>query len=69
MRSSPGVSTLILVYVTVAKVRAIFIDADTKKKGVQLSDHELKQYVLLMTPPFFLQDITYLTRIQMLLKL
>ena len=69
MRSSPGVSTLILVYVTVAKVRAIFIDADTKKKGVQLSDYELKQYVLLMTPPFFLQDITYLTRIRMLLKL
>ena len=43
MRSSPGVPNLILVYVTVAEVLAIFNDADTKIKGVQIGDHEIKQ--------------------------
>ena len=43
MRSSPGVSTLILLYVTVAEVPAIFSDADTKIKGVQIGDHKIKQ--------------------------
>ena len=43
MRSLPGVSTLILLYITVAKIRAIFIDADKKIKGVQIGDHEIKQ--------------------------
>ena len=36
-------STLILLYVTVAVVPAIFIDADTRIKGVQIGDHEIKQ--------------------------
>ena len=43
MRSSPGVSTLILLYVTVAEVPAIFSDADTKIKGVQIGDRKIKQ--------------------------
>ena len=43
MRSSPGVSTRILLYVTVAEVPAIFTDVDTKIKGVQLGDHKIKQ--------------------------
>ena len=43
MRSSPGVSTLILLYVTVAEVPAIFTDADTRIKGVQIGDHKIKQ--------------------------
>ena len=43
MRSSPGVSTLILLYVTVAEVPAIFSDADTKIKGVQIGDHKIKK--------------------------
>ena len=43
MRSSPEVSTLILLYITVTEVLAIFIDADTRIKGVQIGDHEIKQ--------------------------
>ena len=43
MRSSPEVSTLILLYVTVAAVPVIFIDADTRIKGVQIGDHKIRQ--------------------------
>ena len=43
MRSSSGVFTLILFYVTVAEVPAIFTDDDIKIKGVQIGDHETKQ--------------------------
>ena len=43
MRSSPGVSTVILLYVTVAEVPAISTDADTRIKGVQIGDHKIKQ--------------------------
>ena len=42
MRSSPGASTLMLLYITVAEVPAIFTDADTRIKGVQIGDHEIK---------------------------
>ena len=38
-----GGSTLILLYTTVAEVPAIFIDADTRIKRVQIGDHEIKQ--------------------------
>ena len=43
MRSSPGVSTPLLLYNTVAEVHAVFIDADTRIEGVQIGDHETKQ--------------------------
>ena len=43
MRSSPGVPSLILFYITVAEVPAIFTDADTRVKGVQIGEHEIKQ--------------------------
>ena len=43
MRSSPGVSTLILLYITVAEVPAVFNDADTRIKEVKLGDHKIKQ--------------------------
>ena len=39
MRSSPGVSSLILLYFTVAEVPAIFNDAETRIKVVQIVDH------------------------------
>ena len=57
MRSSPGVLTLILLYITLAEVSAIFIDADTNIKGVQLGEHEIKKQILVMMPPFFLRNI------------
>ena len=50
MRSSPGVSTLILLYVTVAEVPVIFTDADTRIKGVQIGDHKIKQQTLPIRP-------------------
>ena len=43
MRSSPGVSTLILLYITVAEVPAVFNDADTRIKEVKIGDHKIKQ--------------------------
>ena len=43
MRRLPVVSTLILLYITVAVVHVIFTDADTRIKGVQIGDHEIKQ--------------------------
>ena len=43
MTSFPGVSTLILLYVTVSEVPAIITDADTRIKVVQLGDHKIKQ--------------------------
>ena len=43
MSSSSGVYTLILLYVTVTDVPAIFADTDTKIKGVQIGDHKIKQ--------------------------
>ena len=43
MRSSPGVSTLILSYITETEIPAILIDADTRITGVQIGDHEIKQ--------------------------
>ena len=37
------VSTLILFYITVAEVPAIFTYAETRIKGAQIGDHEIKQ--------------------------
>ena len=42
MRSSPGVSTLILLYVTVAEVAATFTDANARIKGAQIGDRKIK---------------------------
>ena len=43
LRSLPGVSTLILLYITVVDVIAIFINADGRIKGVQIGGNEPKQ--------------------------
>ena len=43
MMSSLGVSTLILLYIIMAKELSIFIDDDTIIKGVQIGDHDIKQ--------------------------
>ena len=41
-----------LLYITVDEILTIFINADKRIKGVQIRDHETKQYILLMTPFF-----------------
>ena len=40
LRSSPGLPTHILLYITVAEVPAIFTDADTRIKRVKIGDHK-----------------------------
>ena len=62
-------STLILLYINVTELLAILNDVDTRIKGVQIEDHEIKQENLLMTKAFFLRDITCLTRMRLILKL
>ena len=43
IRNLAEVSTLILLYITVVEVFAIFINAGRRIKGVQIGDHETKQ--------------------------
>ena len=69
MRSSPGASTLILLCITVAEMAAIFTDADTRIKGVQIRNYKIKLWILPIRLPFLLRDINCLTRIQVILKL
>ena len=69
MGSSPGVSTLILLYITVTEILDIFIDVDTEIKRVLIGDHKIKQQILAMATSIFLKDITCHTRIQVVLKL
>ena len=69
MGSSPGVSTLILLYITVTEMLDIFIDVDTEIKRVLIGDHKIKQQILAMATSIFLKDITCHTRIQVVLKL
>ena len=63
-----GVHSHLVIY-SAAEVHAIFTDADKMIKSVQTGDHEIKQWILLITPPFFLRDITCFTRIKVILKL
>ena len=43
IRSLTGFFIVILLYITVVEVLAIFINADRRIKGVQIGDHETKQ--------------------------
>ena len=65
-----GVSTLnVVIYQGGYEVLAIFIDANTRIKGVQIWDHEMK---ILNFPDettiFLLRDINWHTRIRSILK-
>ena len=55
--------------VTVTEAPAILTDADTKIKEVQIENNKIKQQLLLIKLPFFLRDLTCMTRIQVMLKL
>ena len=61
------VSTLIMFYITVAELLVIFTDTDTRIKGVQIEDHEIKQKIFPITLPFFVRHINCLSRIQVIL--
>ena len=58
-----------LLYSIVTEVLANFTDADTRSKGVQIGDHEMKTLNFPDDTTIFLRDINCLTRIQLILKL
>ena len=56
-------------YIIETEVLANFIDADKGIKGVQIGDHEIKLVNFADDITIFLEDITCLNRIQVILKL
>ena len=58
-----------LLYNIGVEVVANFINADKKIKGMRIGDHEIKIVNFDDTTTIFLRDITYLIRIQVVLKL
>ena len=58
-----------LLYNIVAEVFANFINADKRIKGIQIGDHEVKIANFADNTSIFLRDITFLNRIQVILKL
>ena len=58
-----------LLYIISVKVLAIFIDVDTKIKGVQVRHHEKEIINFADDTTVFERDINYLNRIQSILKL
>ena len=56
-------------YIIETEVLANFIDADKGIKGVQIGDHEIKLVNFADNITIFLEDITCLNRIQVILKL
>ena len=58
-----------LLWIIVADVLAIFIDVDTRIKGIQIWDHEIKIVNFAYDTTIFLQDFSCLTKIELNLKL
>ena len=52
-----------------AEVLAIFIDADTRIKGIQIGDHEIKIVHFGYDTTIFLRDFSCLTKIELILEL
>ena len=68
MSSSSGYPFSVLLYIITAEVLAILIDANTRIKGVQKGDHEMKILNFVDGTTIFLEDINCLTRKQSILK-
>ena len=58
-----------LLCIIVAEVLAIFIDADTRIKGIQIGDHEIKIVNFADDTTIFLRDFNFLTKIELNLEL
>ena len=58
-----------LLYIITAEVLASFINAYKMIKGIQIGDHEIKIANFAEDTTIFLRHITYLNRIQLVLKL
>ena len=52
-----------------AEVLANLINADKRIKGIQIGDHEIKIVSFAGNTTIFIGDITFLSRIQVILKL
>ena len=57
-----------LLYNIVAEVLVNFINADNRIKGIQIGDHDLKIVNFTDNTTIFLRDITFLNRIQVVLR-
>ena len=66
---SPVMLNVQVVYNTTAEVLANLINADKRIKGIQIGDHEIKIVNFNDNTTIFLRDITYLNRIQAILRL
>ena len=58
-----------MLYIIAANVLAIFVDSDTRAKGVQIRDHEMKMLNLVDDTTSLKRDINYLSRAKSILKL
>ena len=52
-----------------AELLAIFIDTDTKNKGIQIGEHEINIVNFAYDTTIFLRDFRCLTNIQLILEL
>ena len=58
-----------LLYIIAAEVLASFINVNKRIKGIKIGDHEIEIVNFADNIIIFLRDITYLNRIQVILKL
>ena len=58
-----------LLCIILAEVLAFFIDADTRIKGMQIGDHEIKIVNFADDTTIFLRDFSCLTKIELILEL
>ena len=59
----------LLLCIIVAELLAIFIDADTRIKSIQIGDHEIKIVNFVDDTTIFLRDFSCLTKKQFILEL
>ena len=58
-----------LLYNTAAEVLTNLVNADKRIKGIQIGDHEIKIVNFTDNTTIFLRDITWLNRMQVILRL
>ena len=61
--------SMLLCIIIAAEVLAIFTDADTRTKGIQIEDHEIKIVDFAADNPIFLRDFSCLTKRKLILML
>ena len=69
MRVHQGCLLSMLLYIIATEVLVSFINADKMIEGIQLKGHEIKIVNFPDSTTIFLRDITWLNRIQVILKL